>query len=323
MSKIVIIGTKSSGKTCYFYGMFHKMQLGVSGFSLRVNDKEAYKKLREATKKLADIRLPIEKRWPSITSTLDTYSLDVLHNLEKLDTLEWIDYPGEHVSVVDDNFIAQLDGADCLFVCVDGELLQGTEDELDDIAADFYNESGMDLCYALQRAEKENKETFPPVCILITKYDAVPEELRTMEIMIRFVQKCFPILFHPGKGKGRMVTICPVTLGKDIAEGGRLRPISVEKPICFATFLMQCAMVGQMKSEVTNKLSELNQKIEKYDSSSWIGKLIKPRPRQLSEEQKQVLLNMIQEHESDLNDLRNEINMLPLFINGEKQEWID
>ena len=119
------------------------------------------------------------------------------------------------------------------------------------------------------------------------------------------------------------LTPVTVTLGKDIAEGGRLRPISVEKPICFATFLMQCAMVGQMKSEVTNKLSELNQKIEKYDSSSWIGKLIKPRPRQLSEEQKQVLLNMIQEHESDLNDLRNEINMLPLFINGEKQEWID
>ena len=323
MSKIVIIGTSGSGKTCYFYGMLHKMQRGVSGFSLRINDSEVYRKLRTGILRLGDASVPMEERWPDPSDKLETYNLDLLHNMNKLDSLEWVDYPGEYVSDVNDGFIDLLDGANCLFVCVDGSLLQGDKDELEDIADDFYNHSGMDLCNALMRAEKKSGEAFPPVCILLTKYDAVSPELQDSEVIKDFLKACFPVLFREGKGKSRMVTICPVSLGKDIAEGGKLRPKNVERPICFATYLMQYAAVQEIVKKYRNFLEISEQMAKAYNEKSFFGKLISPKPPVLSEEQKQAVIELINTAESDLKDLLAMVNSLPLYINGESVNWPD
>lgn len=323
MSKIVIIGTSGSGKTCYFYGMLHKMQRGISGFSLRINDSDAYRKLRKGILSLGDARLPMDERWPDPSDKLEKYNLDLLHNMHKLDSLEWVDYPGEHVSDAEDAFIKLLDGANCLFVCVDGRLVQGDEDELDDIADDFYNESGMDICNALQRAEEKSGAAFPPVCILITKYDEVSPELQNTDLITQFVKKCFPILFHKGSGKDRMVTICPVSLGKDIAEGGKLRPKNVERPICFAAYLVQYALFKEMEAKAKGLISESEEKIKRYNNKGFFRKLVTPRPSGLSEEQKQAIAELINNSERDLDDLRAMVNVLPLFINGEETNWPD
>lgn len=323
MSKIVIIGTSGSGKTCYFYGMLHKMQRGISGFSLRINDSEAYRKLRGGMLRLGDTSLPIEDRWPDPSDKLEQYNLDLLHNMGKLDSLEWVDYPGEHVSEAHDDFINLLDGANCLFVCVDGSLLQGDEDELDDIADDFYNESGMDLCNALMRAEQKSGEAFPPVCILITKYDAVSPELQNMDLITKFVKACFPTLFRQGNGKDRMVTICPVSLGKDIADGGKLRPKNVERPICFAAYLVQYVAVQEIVKKYKDALDISEKMAKAYSEKSFLGKLVSRKPPVLSEEQKQAVIELINTAEGDLKDLLAMVNVLPLFINGEETNWPD
>ncbi len=323
MSKIVIIGTSGSGKTCYFYGMLHKMQRGISGFSLRINDSEAYRKLRGGMLRLGDVTLPIEERWPDPSDKLEKYELDLLHNMGKLDSLEWVDYPGEHVSAAHDDFINLLDGVNCLFVCVDGSLLQGDEDELEDIADEFYSQSGMDLCNALMRAEQKSGEAFPPVCILITKYDAVSPELQNMDLITKFVKTCFPALFREGNGKDRMVTICPVSLGKDIADGGKLRPKSVERPICFAAYLVQYALFKEMETKAKGMINMSDEQAKRHASRGFLGKLIHPRPKILSEEQKQAIAELINNSERDLEDLLAMVNILPLYINGEKVNWPD
>ena len=323
MSKIVIIGTSGSGKTCYFYGMLHKMQRGISGFSLRINDSEAYRKLRNGILSLGDSRLSMDERWPYPSDKLEKYNLDLLHNMNKLDSLEWVDYPGEHVSEAHDDFINLLDGANCLFVCVDGSLLQGDAEDLEDIADDFYNESGMDLCNALMRAEQKSGEAFPPVCILITKYDAVSPELQNMDLITKFVKSCFPALFRKGNGKDRMVTICPVSLGKDIAEGGKLRPKNVERPICFAAYLVQYVAVQETVKKYKDVL-EMGDKLAKaYSEKSFFGKLITPKPRVLSEEERAAVIEFINTAEDDLKDLLSMVKVLPLFINGEETNWPD
>ena len=105
MSKIVIIGTSGSGKTCYFYGMLHKMQRGISGFSLRINDNKAYRKLHNGILRLGDVRLPMNERWPDPSDKLEKYNLDLLCNMNKMDSLEWVDYPGERASEAHDDFM--------------------------------------------------------------------------------------------------------------------------------------------------------------------------------------------------------------------------
>ena len=323
MSKIVNIGTSGSGKTCYFYGMLHKMQRGISGFSLRINDSDAYRKLRNGILSLADTSLPMDARWPDPSDQLEKYNLDLLYNMNKLDSLEWVDYPGEHVSEAHDDFINLLDGASCLFVCVDGSLLQGDESELEDIADEFYNDSGMDLCNALRRAEQKSGEAFPPVCILITKYDAVSPELQNMKVISKFVQSCFPDLFHKGNGKDRMVTICPVSLGKDIADGGKLRPKNVERPICFAAYLVQYVAVQEIVKKYKSVLDIGDKMAKAYSEKSFFGKLISRKPPVMSEEEKQAVIELINTAEEDLKSLLTMVNLLPLFINGVETNWPD
>lgn len=374
MSKIVIIGTTASGKTCYFYGMLRKLQRGVSGFSIRIDDKGNYNKLREGMLKLGDTRLPLDERWPLATSDVDTFKLDLLHNLKKIDSIDWVDYPGEHVGKMENAFIEQLNGADCLFVCVDGSKLafdveryESFEDEMADIeeelaedgttadvfrnvpggipkgllerydedrcavltqylinkSDEFDQRSGMDLCNALAHAEKAAENGLPAICILITKADAIPEALKDMDLLKLFLQLCFPSLFYPGKGNNRYVSICPVTLGKDIATGGKLNPKNVERPICMAAYLMQLARCAQLENEVGTFISQNDQEAQKYNNAGILGRLIRRRPRVLSEEEKAVLHGLVESAREDLNELREIISIMKLYINGEDGSWAD
>lgn len=298
----------------------------------------------------------------------------MLHNFKKIDSIDWVDYPGEHVAKMEDAFIKQLDDADCLFVCVDGSKLdfdaeryESFADELADIedelaedgiasdvfrnvpggvpkelferygedrcavltqylinkADDFDQQSGMDLCNALAHAEKAAKKGLPAICILFTKSDAIPKELLDMELLKLFVQLCFPSLFHPGEGNDRYVSICPVTLGKDIATGGKLNPKNVERPICLAAYLMQLAKCKELGVDVDKFIRHHEQKTQEYNNAGFIGKIIRPKPPVLSEEEKIILRNLVESADKDLDELREMISILPLYINGQKGSWAD
>ena len=180
MSKIVIVGITESGKTCYFYGMLRQMMRGFRGFSLRVAEKD-FASLRMGIKRLGDTKLPLNERFPEPSSQTENYTMDLLYNLRKMDSFEWVDYPGELAEHGAADFIANLEGATCLLLCVDGKALQGTEEDIDDIVDEIYNDrGGLELCNAIMQAERQNENVFPPVCIMITKYDEVSEELRKM-----------------------------------------------------------------------------------------------------------------------------------------------
>ena len=370
MSKILIIGTTRSGKTCYFYSMLHKMLIGGDGFSLRINSREQYRKLYMGIKTLGNTALSDKERWPQASFALEKYELDLLYNMEKLDTLEWVDYPGEHVSKAVDEFMDLLDGATSLFVCVDGTQLQFDEDEIEekeeeledvseedlddelekeeipseminefgkrrsvamlhylkDIAADFYTQSGMEICNALTHAvSSDEKKAYPPVCILLTKYDAVSPEFQDMTLISQFAKYCFPTLFNKGSGKGRMVMICPVSLGKDIAKGGKLRPKNVECPICFVTYLVRFLMIDAMREQAREHIALNEKKVQEYNKKGFIGKMIpkNKRPQSLTEEQKNAILELVNNSAQDLKELRKKVAHFPLYINGEQSNWPD
>lgn len=324
MSKVVIVGTTSSGKTCYFYGMLRHMMRGHQGFSIRVAQKD-FAPLRDGIKRLADTSLPLDERFPQTTSKDETYFMDLLYNFKKIDTFEWADYPGEWADGGKEEFIKLLDGASCLLLCIDGKVIQGTEEDIDDIVNDIYmDRGGMAMNNALAQAADNEKNGLPPVCVLITKYDKVSPELRNIDILTDIVKQTFPVLFHDeGAGKTRMVTICPVTLGKDLTNNGKLEPKNVEKPICFANYLIQTALLEELSQQAASLIAQNQQAVEEYKKRSWLGRKINPKPQPLSEEQKQAIMNLLENGKKDLDALRSVIEGLPLYINGEETEWPD
>ena len=222
-----------------------------------------------------------------------------------------------------DEFIRLLDGADSLLLCVDGEGIQGDPEDLDNLAddlIDFWN--CMDLNNALAQAAVAT-EVFPPVCIMITKYDKVDPAFRQGEILTELMKKIFPILFRKKdiNGKNRLVTICPVTLGKDLDQGGRLAPKNVEKPICFATYLIQLAKVRQMEKQAQDYISAHKAKIEEYNKQNPFKKLITQKPEPLTQEQIAAVQELINGAAEDLDAIRATIEQLPLYLNGEPIKW--
>lgn len=326
MGKIVILGTTNSGKTCYFYGMLRKMMVGIEGFSIRVADKD-FAGIREAIKRLGDVKLPIQQRFPPPSNRTDTYKLDLLYNLSTLEQFDWDDYPGENIESGMAQFAASMRDAHCLLLCLDGqgigESAQDLEpDEIEYLAEDMNERwGGLELNHALQDAERMN-QSFPAVCVMITKYDKIPESFRNLETMTEVVKHCFPILFNVAQGGStRLVTICPVSLGKDLDQGARLRPVNVEKPMCFAAYLIQATKYRNYQENYTSRVNRDRKEAQEYEQLSFWGKLFTQKPTPLSDEEASSMQKLVSEGEANVRELRNRIIGLPLYKNGQKIEW--
>ena len=234
--KIGIIGPTGSGKTSYLLGMIKEMIHTECGFSIRISDPKTIGDLKDKMLKLTDKYLSANERWPVSSTSLEEYTLELFDNRNKYVDIQWIECPSELFKIAQgqERLAKTIGSVDFLFVCVDGSLLQGNEDALEDIADDFHNKSGCDIRNALMCVSLKSDEAFPPVCILITKYDAVSPALRKQEPLQEILQLIFPELFQQKSG---IVAICPVSLGKNIAEGGRVQPKNVHLPMLAALYL--------------------------------------------------------------------------------------
>lgn len=316
MSKITIVGVSGSGKTCYMIGMFTKMMQGFNGFSL-TPDRDFPKFLRWS-KRLADKSLSFQERFPALSDQVENYSFSLKYNFKEIDKIDWIDYPGGILSLDETNsdnikFFENLKDTDCLFLCIDGAAFIE-----DDVASNISVEKGgFETNYVLERAASINEE-LPNTCIIITKYDKVPESKRNNKYLTDVVTEVFPNLFNKNdNGYNRIVTICPVTLGKEIEmPGGKLEPKQIEKPIAFATYFMQLYRL----LAIENRVSGLNEALENYSGNFvkkwWNSSEIGTTAKEI-EAYKNVYTSMLK----DLAVLKSEVSALPLYINGQKTDW--
>ena len=322
MGKIVIVGTTHSGKSCYFYGMMKKMMRGIGGFSIGADGKD-FGEIRQNIKKLSDINLPLAQRFPPPSDKMRTYPLSLMYDFSELEKFDWVDYPGEHVSNSEADFVALLEDADCLLVCVDGEGIQGDPEELDDLADELVvTWDCLSLNNALNLASQKN-ENFPPVCIMVTKYDKLEPEFRNQDILLELLKKVFPVLFHSGMGSGkdRMVLICPVTLGKDLDLGARMSPKNMEIPICFATYLLQARKVKLIEQKNIEIVNANRSAVNEYNKKNPLLKLISSRPEPLTQEQLKVMQAIVDLGSANVDALRDVIKDTPLYLNGEEVDW--
>lgn len=330
MSRILICANTLSGKTTFMYGTFHQMMKGIYGFTL--TPKYHFAQFNRQCKRIGDTRLPLNERFPAPSDRIEEYTFILKYNLKTIDEIQWIDYPGNLVEEDEDNpdnvkLMEYMDGADCLFLCVDGSHFNhDTRNGI--INAILCDGGGMELNYMLNRASVDagtgKDRELPPVCLIITKYDLVEPDKRTETFLVDILKEVFPILFYPSPGqRGRLVSVCPVTLGRTISQGGKLEPKNIEKPFCYLTFLRMAAALRRYRERMEQMKSELlRQRGEKDKGRRLIRRLLPRREsRQATEEELGRMVETCCQLERDLTDMKRSLQNMALFDNGQQIPW--
>lgn len=356
MSKIVILGTSASGKTCYFYGMLKKMLTGFDPpFAIRPEPKD-YAEFYSAITTLSDEKQPKEQRFPPPTQTLNSYRLHLTYAFKSIETFDWDDYDGEILITRMDDFVKSMENANCLLLCIDGAklnkaILETEEDlkdagdfDLDDeqsekknpvdeegkrldMIADKMNSECLTLNVAMLQAADANHR-LPPICVMITKADKLDKlpARGKREELYKILKRCFPPLFACAPEKGgykRFVAICPVSLGRDLEQGKRLNLRNVERPICFATYMIQAAKREAYRHEETSK-PQPQPKSHPRDLKSYLLDILASTRKQLSSEEKRNMQALLSEEgAASIAQLLKVIEECPLYVDGIPTEWKD
>lgn len=298
MSKIVIIGAPKSGKTCYFYAMMEKMMCEVGGFSV-LPDKKDLVEIQRGIKRLNDISIIWNSRIGT-TACVHTYKLDLVYEGSSFEKIEFVDYPFEKIRSSEKEYVNCIKNTDVLFLCIDGESIKGDINDLDNLAKNlWYNWDCGSLNNALAWVAEKN-EYLPPICLMITKYDKLDSEFHDREVLSKLLQKVFPVLFSG------VVTICPVTLGKDFDKGARMNPQNVELPICSAAYLIEKSKMILLEKQLQQMFDE---------------KLASGKHDPETEQQIELLRKCGERQQKIVDDLCRTINGLPLYIDGESVDW--
>lgn len=321
MKRITIVGVSNCGKTCYFYGMMRTMIDGMHGFQLRLMNPDDFIKINQGIKRLSDISLPLSDRFPNPSSGVEKYDMELMYGFSGISQFQWVDYPGEYVSKLPGDFMAILADTSCLLVCVDGSLMQGTAADVEDIIDDIRNDCGREVNNALLQAANINGG-LPPVCVIITKYDMVSQELKNEACVEEIIQGVFSSLFTQVDGKAQTeVMICPVSLGKDILSGGRMRPKYMEKPICFANYVIFMEELRNYIATVQTDAQARQAAIDAYNNKGILERLISEKPVPLTPAQAQAIDAALADKNKTLDALRGELEAFSHYVNGVKKDW--
>ncbi len=260
--RLTMIGYKGAGKSCYLLGMYHQLQIGIQGFTLRTPNEEVGRRLEEQWETLdagGKDRFP-----PPNPQVFDEYHFDIDYSFAPFMTLDWADYRGGDIDELYQSAHLQelmnwLKQSSCICLAVSGEYL------MEDIT--FRNATARvrvqrmnDLMAQLVRYFQPTHEKPLPVVIVITKYDYCKGK-RTKEQLENDIKVLFNPLFARRhrlilKAPSFLTAICPVTLGEDLAGdrvNGTANPQFNQLPIFFAawaTLQQQRAVARKSGQEV-------------------------------------------------------------------------
>ena len=236
--RITMLGTTGAGKTSYLLAMYAVMQTGVQGFTMAAKDLDVDLDLTERLEQL--IALTGADRWPPPNAaSIERYVFDFSYGFRPLVGIEWLDYRGLALSDRSEeqdvqelgNYLSQ---SQCLFLCVSGEHLidKISPATVRAIKSDRQNQF---IQQYIGKQNHPNSEQPFPVAIVITKYDLCHH--REKQEIIEDIKKLFQALF--ASNSGWLVMICPVSLGKDLAEDpekGAIIPVNAHLPVLFAVY---------------------------------------------------------------------------------------
>lgn len=306
--KITMLGTTGSGKTCFMVGMYAVMQLGVHGFTLSAQDSDEDIDLSDKWEQLLEGG---DNRYPAGNVGTHDYAFDFSYGFRKVMGFDWLDYRGaalrDKKTQADVQKLKEhLLSSSCIFLCISGEDLVETS-QIFKVA----KKTGADrMNQFLSEIEKPI-----PVVIAITKYDYCMH--REKKEIFADIRQLFGGLFT--KGGGWLVMICPVSLGKALANDkdmGIIEPVNLHLPLTFAIYSKLCLQANQRKAEEKNLDQNLRDLKSRNFFIKWINsEEIKQQDNALKRSQQQM--NELQEK---MRLLGSELGKVPVYLNGEETD---
>ena len=316
--KILMLGDSSSGKTCFMLGMYAAIQNG-SKFSLKATDPD--EGVEMATLWSTIVGESGEERWPRGTDTPQIYNFELCYAYKSLIEFEWLDYRGGCMSNPSSpDEIETLRGyaneSNGLFFCISGKDLREpvTEANLQNIAIKSKaNLMGQYLQYLNINRRPARKKSFP-IIIMVTKYDYCYH--RNKRELMEDVKKMFPPLFAPNSDW--LVMICPVTLGKELAQdsnNGKIEPRNLNIPVAFVLY---CILTEQARIQ-DEKLTEIDDQLEVLESNLFNRWINRRKIKRLNESLRQAEMQFKKTIEM-INVLAREqdLSSTDIYLSGKK-----
>ncbi|MFI5275753.1 MAG: hypothetical protein ACHQ1E_00660 [Ktedonobacterales bacterium] len=233
--RITMLGSQASGKTCYMLGMYNRMQIGLNGFTMSMDDLDESLRLEQLWFKLIEGG---EDRWPMLTNSAANYELSLNYGFLPMMTFSWLDYRGgalgAYSSDADKQALVQsLVDSKCIFLTVSGDLLRDGLMRSANVKQLELKQMNSLVTMAMQQIKPTLERPFPLV-ILITKYDLCAS--RGMDAIVNEIRQFFTAAFAQGK---TLTAIIPVSLGKELADHqftGAIEVINMHLPVVYAVW---------------------------------------------------------------------------------------
>ena len=206
-----------------------------------------------------------------------------------------------------------------VLLTVSGELLANQVDDhaLQMIMLDANVNSMNRFLTDLGKAGVVSSEQPFPIVILITKFDKCYH--RHHDELIDDLKRMFNVLFTKNSGAGWLVAICPVTLGKDLANDlvtGIIDPRNVELPMIFAVYAHYYVPYLKLRAQEIALENRRAQQAQKSILRRWWD----------DENLDQTIadLSLTQEQRKDFETkvrlAADKLRVVDLFFNGERRE---
>jgi hypothetical protein len=279
--KITMLGTSGSGKTCYMLGMYAFMSVGLRGFTISATDLDIDLDFTNRWESLVEGEG--QERWPQGTdANIYNYAFNFNYAARPMMGFEWIDYRGgalrdrSQQSDVQD-LMQYIKESKCLFLCVSGEHLTQPIVENDGtinfgirqtVASKLRVPAMNKLLTDIQQKLNPSNATPFPIAVVVTKFDLCMH--RSKAEIVRDIQQLFEPLFQPNSGW--LSLICPVSLGKELAENpmqGAIEPVNVHLPVAFAVYSQLRTIASDLKAQGTSISSDLGKEKAKNLFMQW------------------------------------------------------
>ena len=317
-TKITIIGTTGSGKTCYLAGMYNEMSgFGKDGFTLCARNPSDDKSLTQKWGLIED-----KNKWPPLTDNKETIEFKLAYKYKSILEFDWLDYPGGILEDRNDalysDFISHAGESACLLLIVDGETFNCESSDEEGYKDKVVRNLRRKLVHEVQelpRIADENGGFMPPVGIVITKADLIPVDVKVVDDIIKRSFEGSPFFSSSTGGNDIITCIMPVTLGENVSNGD-VDPVNIEQPIAFAVLnvLRKYICIKQSSRNRTDReLTEITE--------TWWGRTF--RKGEIEEIRAELAIedDFINTYGNDIIKLTGRFpNEKSIYINGVKKD---
>ena len=309
--RITMLGVEGSGKTSYLLGLYSLMQLGINGFTLTAKEPDIDLEMTDEWENLVDLQG--SDRWPPIdTKGIKQYIFDFCYGLQPLLEFEFLDYSGGAMaSLPIDN------SSSCLLLFISGDLLS-EELENDSQSHIIARQAGTHIMNRhllnIKKAKNTTNNDPFPIVIVISKFDMCYQ--RGKAELIEKIKQIFQPLFIPNSGW--LVMICPISLGKELADDrnlGTIAPKNLHLPFVFALY----SKFREYASYETDKVNDFREVLHNL-KSSWLTKMLRSEQLQSVEISLSVSEQRINEIQQKMKLLSEELSNAELYFSGKEVE---